>query len=118
MQTPEGRVKDKVKKLLRQYDVYYFMPMQNGMGVHGIPDIIACCNGYFIGIETKAPGKIKNLSPNQKLQLGKIADAKGGTFVTDGDLSEIEETLIRLTRDVTPVTMPFWSEKILGDYSK
>ena len=116
MQTPEGKVKAKVKKLLKQYDVYYFMPMQNGLGVHGIPDIIACCNGFFLGIETKAPGKLKNLSPNQKLQLSLIADAKGGTFVTDGDLTELEKTIKRLTEDVTCVTMPFWSEKILGQY--
>lgn len=113
-QTPEGRVKDQVKKLLKRYGVYYFMPMQNGMGVHGIPDIIACCNGFFLAIETKAPGKLNNLSPNQKLQLGLIADSKGATFVTDGNLAEIEETIIRLTEEVTPVTMPFWSEKIFG----
>ena len=116
MQTPEGRVKAKVKKLLKQYGVYFYMPMQNGYGVHGIPDFVCCCNGHFIGIETKAPGKLSNLSPNQKLQLSLIADAKGGTFVTDGDLTEIEETIKRLTEEVTPVTMPFWSEKILGEY--
>lgn len=113
-QTPEGRVKDKVKKLLKHHDVWYFMPMQNGMGVVGIPDIIACCNGHFMAIETKAPGKLNNLSANQKLQLELIADAKGATFVTDGNLAEIEETIIRLKEEVTCVTMPFWSEKILG----
>jgi hypothetical protein len=30
--TPEGRVKAAVKKLLTKHGVYFYMPVQNGMG--------------------------------------------------------------------------------------
>ena len=34
--TPEGKVKEKVSKLLREYGVYYFMPVQTGYGPAGL----------------------------------------------------------------------------------
>lgn len=55
--TPEGKVKDKVKKLLKQFGVYYFMPSTHGYGSSGVPDIVGLYKGRFIGIECKALGK-------------------------------------------------------------
>lgn len=52
--TPEGAVKKAAKKLLDAASAFYFMPVSNGMGRMGIPDIICCLDGRFIGIETKA----------------------------------------------------------------
>jgi len=52
--TPEAKVKKQVKAILDALEVYHFSPMQNGMGRAGIPDIIACHSGRFIGIECKA----------------------------------------------------------------
>lgn len=110
MQTPEGKVKNAAKKLLKQHDCFFYMPTQSGYGVVGIPDIVGCHKGAFFAIETKAPGKLKNLSPNQKMQLHLINESSGANFVTDGDFTDI---INWLTRDVTPVTLPFWSKKIL-----
>jgi len=81
--TPEGKVKAAVKKLLKQHKVYYYMPVQNGMGVVGIPDIIACWDGRFLAIETKAPGKKKNTTANQDMQLMLIDEAGGIAMVVD-----------------------------------
>ena len=67
MPTPESKVKDKVKKLLAEHGAYYFMPATHGYGSSGVPDIAACVNGRFIGIECKANGgkatalQLKNL---------------------------------------------------------
>ena len=52
--TKENLVKKRVKAILDEQQVYHFSPMQNGMGRAGIPDIIACHGGKFIGIECKA----------------------------------------------------------------
>ena len=52
--TPEKKVKDKVVKLLKKYDAYYFYPVMGGYGRSGIPDIISCYKGRFIAIECKA----------------------------------------------------------------
>jgi hypothetical protein len=36
MTTPEGKIKVKVKQLLGEYGVYYFMPVQSGLGAAGL----------------------------------------------------------------------------------
>lgn len=54
--TPEKKVKDKVKAVLESEGVYYFMPATHGYGRSGVPDIVACVNGLFLAIETKANG--------------------------------------------------------------
>jgi len=56
MTTPEKKVKDKVKKILGEHDAYYFMPATGGFGKSGVPDIVACYKGKFLGIECKANG--------------------------------------------------------------
>jgi hypothetical protein len=54
--TPEKKVKDKVKAILTSEGVYFFMPATHGFGRSGVPDIVACVNGLFFGIECKANG--------------------------------------------------------------
>ena len=81
--TPEGRIKDAVKKLLKERGVWFFMPVQNGMGQVGIPDFICCADGTFVAIETKAPGKLNNTTPNQQRVLREIGDHGGHSLVVD-----------------------------------
>jgi Holliday junction resolvase len=52
--TPEAKVKEKVKKILKEVGSYYFMPATGGYGKSGVPDIVACHKGKFYGIECKA----------------------------------------------------------------
>jgi hypothetical protein len=66
------------------------------MGVHGIPDIICCLPavvtpdmvgrtvGLFVGIETKAPGRLGNVTELQKYQIERIRAAGGIACVVDG----------------------------------
>lgn len=80
--TPEGKVKAKIKGYLKdQPNCWFYMPVQNGMGVVGIPDIIGVLNGRFFGIECKAPGKEKNVTPNQQAKIDAINAAGGIAFV-------------------------------------
>lgn len=79
--TPEGRVKDKVKKILIKHGAYYHMPVTNGMGAPTL-DFIACHGGRFCGIETKAPGKFA--TPRQELTMRAMERAGGKTLVIDG----------------------------------
>ena len=82
--TPEGRVKRDVKKYLSSLPLcWFYMPVQNGMGITGIPDILACINGRFVGIETKAPGKLNTVTVNQAMQLDNIRKAAGFSIVVD-----------------------------------
>ncbi len=81
--TPEGKVKQDVKKLLKSLGIWYFMPMQNGFGVVGIPDFICCWGGKFLAVETKAPGKRGQTTANQDLRLQEICDNGGLSLVVD-----------------------------------
>lgn len=87
--TPEGAVKHAVKAWLKARGIWHFSPVSNGMGVHGIPDFVCCWNGRFIGIETKAPGKRKNVSAKQEMQIAAIHKAGGSAIVVD-DVSQLE----------------------------
>jgi Holliday junction resolvase len=77
--TPEGKVKDAVTKILSDRGAYYFLPVSGGFGRSGVPDIVACYEGQFIGIECKAG----NNEPTalQHAELAKIDKAKGVTLV-------------------------------------
>jgi hypothetical protein len=62
--TEEGRVKEDVKRLLKRYNAYYFMPVQQGYGAPGL-DFHGSCRGRAFAVETKAPGK--SLTPRQEI---------------------------------------------------
>ena len=52
--TPEAKVKEKIKKILKEHGVYYAMPMGTGYGNSGVPDFLCCLQGQFVAIEAKA----------------------------------------------------------------
>ena len=90
--TPEKKVKTAVKKLLDSLGIYHFSPFMAGMGRAGVPDIIACYNGRFLGIECKA-GKGKTTALQDR-ELAAIHAAGGLTFVArETNLDELKETL-------------------------
>lgn len=88
--TPESKVKQAIKKLLKDRGVYFYMPVQNGMGVIGVPDFICCVpcatGGRFLAIEAKAPGKRGNTTANQDAQIAAIQRSSGVAVVIDDPL--------------------------------
>ena len=95
--TKENLVKKKVKAILDELKVYHFSPMQNGMGRAGIPDIVACHNGKFVGIECKAG----NNKPTalQERELNRILNAGGEAFViNEENIEQLREELIWMNR--------------------
>lgn len=86
--TPEARVKNAVKKLLTEHGAWYFMPVSNGMGRHGIPDIICCVGGRFMAIECKA-GKGRTTALQQR-ELERITEAGGAALVVNDDPETME----------------------------
>lgn len=81
--TPEGRVKERIKQVLRTVGAYWHMPVQNGMGAPTV-DFVGCHRGRFFAIEAKAPGK--RPTPRQQDTLHRMEAAGGKTFVVDGDM--------------------------------
>lgn len=77
--TPEGKVKAKVVDLLKKHGVWYFFPGNNGFGKSGIPDIVCCVDGSFLGIEVKADRTKKPTALQMK--CGRDIEAAGGTWM-------------------------------------
>lgn len=53
-QTPEGKVKDRVKKIMDSVGAYYFPAATHGYGRSGVPDYVGCLVGRFFAVECKA----------------------------------------------------------------
>lgn len=79
--TPEGKVKQDVKALLKKHGAYWHMPVQNGMGDPAL-DFHVCHRGRYLGIETKRPGGV--LTPRQEQTRRRIEAAGGTVLVIDG----------------------------------
>ncbi len=96
-QTPEGKVKAAVRKILDEFGVYYFSPAANGYGRVGIPDIICCVNGRFLAIECKA-GK-GTATALQKRELDDIRLAGGVAIVVNESTIAAIQTIVRTMKD-------------------
>ncbi len=90
--TEEGKVKKAVKDYLKSQGIWFYMPVSNGFGTVGIPDIICCVPpmGKFLAVETKAPGKRNNTTPNQKARIEEIQRARGWAIVVD-DVQQLKD---------------------------
>jgi hypothetical protein len=62
------------------------------MGRVGCPDILVCYKGLFMAFETKAPGKIKNVTANQQREIDEIKRANGLAHVVD-DVEQVKSLL-------------------------
>lgn len=80
-QTPEAKVKAAVKQMLNDRGAYYAMPVASGYGNAGIPDILACYKGRFLGIECKAKGN--KPTTLQLFNLKQIREAGGIDLIID-----------------------------------
>lgn len=80
MTTPETKVKNKVKALLKEHGAYWHCPVQNGMGAPSL-DFICCHRGRYFGIETKAGNK--KPTPRQETTINQIRLAGGLAFVVN-----------------------------------
>ena len=89
----EKWVKRQVVKQLRELGAYYFFPVASGYMSSGVPDIVACHQSKFIGIECKANGN--KPTPLQLKNLNDIKTSLGIALVIDeNNLDKVTETLL------------------------
>lgn len=90
--TPEGKVKDKIKRLLKAAGAYYTMPVMTGMATNGTPDFAVCHGCQYIAIEAKAgSGKLTEL---QKVRLQEVRAAGGiALVINEKNLAVLEAVL-------------------------
>jgi hypothetical protein len=87
--TPESKVKAKIHAILKAHGAYAVNYIGGISANNGTPDILACLNGRFIGIEAKAgTNKPTDL---QTLNLKRIDEAGGlALVINEGNLSQLE----------------------------
>jgi len=120
----ENDVKKIVKKVFDAALAWSYAPIQNGMGVHGIPDrvgcvpvritseMVGCVVGLFVAVEAKKPGRRgeKNAGATglQLDNLRDIVDAGGIAMLADGE--DDAETLRMELRALPdhPATHTYW----------
>lgn len=92
---PEGKVKARVKALLKRAGVWSCTPVGSMYGSNGIPDYLACVNGRMLGIEVKAAGG--KPTPLQ-LKVHEDMRAAGAVVLVVGpdDLLLLEQTITEL----------------------
>lgn len=64
----------------------------------GLPDIMVCARGLFVGLEVKMPGKEGNTSPRQDLVHTRV-NAAGGLAVVVSSVEDAVEAVQNHLRD-------------------
>jgi len=96
-QTPEAKVKARIKATLEHHDVYYAMPIGTGFGNAGVPDFLCCVSGKFMAIEAKAGGN--QPTALQEKHMREIRNTGGVALViTERNMGLLEGT-IKLLKD-------------------
>lgn len=99
--TPESKVKKKLIDCLKSLgsDCFYYMPVQNGMGQSGIPDVMAIIHRVPFAFECKATPK-QDPTTLQAMALERIHKAGGFAWVVDNESVDLVIHLI--TRGFIP----------------
>lgn len=91
--TPEKKVENQIKRYLDKLGAYHVKIHGSAYIPAGTPDILACVNGRFVGIEVKKPnGGV--VSALQKLKIKQIKNA-GGVALVATSVEEVEQELSR-----------------------
>lgn len=80
---PETRLQKKIQDGIKKSfpDSFFFKSHGGKFQVSGLPDLIGCINGKFIGIEVKMPDKIDTVTELQRACIHKINESGGIAFV-------------------------------------
>jgi Holliday junction resolvase len=92
MATKESVVKKAVVKILDEHGAYHFFPATHGYGRSGVPDIVACHKGFFIGIECKAGKGVPTALQLKELRL--IDEAGGFSMVVREDTTDLVKVVM------------------------
>ena len=67
----------KVKAFLKDQGCWVLKTWSNGVQRQGIPDLLVCCNGFFVGVELKAekglPSDLQLWNIEEIMKAGGIA---------------------------------------------
>lgn len=77
MSQRESKLSRKIMDALRAEGYFVFKVHGSEFMMAGLPDMIVCARGYFIGLETKLPEARGNVSPRQSYVHSLIENSGG-----------------------------------------
>lgn len=86
----EKLIENKIKNYLKSKGAYYFKHHGNQFSQAGVPDIIACYKGRFLGIEVK--NETGKTTPLQDFNLKQINEA-GGVGIVARCVEDVEKII-------------------------
>lgn len=89
----EKQIENQIKQYLKSKDIWYFKVWGGGYQTAGIPDIIACYKGKFIGIEVK--NEIGKISPLQEVNL-KMIKNNGGIGIVARKVEDVKKIIDKI----------------------
>lgn len=101
----EKLFENKIKKMLKNRNAYFVKFFANSYTRVGVPDILACVNGFFVAIEVKAQNG--HVSELQLFNIEQIRKAGGFAFVVyPTGYEQLVEIIDGLQREVYTRCMP------------
>ncbi len=95
--TPESTLKDAIQTALRAEGAWVYKVHGGPYSQQGIPDLLVCYQGKFLGLEVKVTGK--KASPRQQWVMGRISEA-GGTVATVWSVTDALAALLQADTEV------------------
>ena len=97
----EKNFENRLKKFLEDEGCWFVKFFANAYTKSGIPDILCCCNGYFVAIEVKAQnGKPSEL---QKMNIRKINECGGYGVILYPDQFNDFKLMVQLVKNFDPI---------------
>lgn len=93
VQTPESKLKQRIRDLLTARGAFYSNVQGGSFAKPGDPDIVVCYRGRYVAVEAKAPdGRQSSI---QRIRQEQIEDA-GGMYVLAYSVEDVVSALDRL----------------------
>ena len=89
----EKNIENNIKRYLKSIGAYYVKYFGNQFSQVGVPDILACYKGKFIGIEVK--NETGKTSPLQDVNLEQIKQA-GGISLVARSVEDVKQVIDKL----------------------
>lgn len=92
---PEAKIGRAIRAYLESVGAFTFKVHGSPQMMAGLPDIICCYKGYFIGIEVKQPGQ----KPSQRQEfVMSLIQRSGGVAIVATGVERVQEVIESLTQ--------------------
>jgi hypothetical protein len=113
---PESHIQEAIQKMVRERGGFVFKVHGSETMMAGLPDLIVCYHGFFVGFEVKTQtGKV---STRQKYVMRRIGDAQGIVTVprsvadASAALDRIDHIIARHERCTDEIRTGFANDRV------